>query len=175
MDEGKITVDLGDVKSFIKLDDGELEGLLMLTIAEQKRRALENNDVNALIEDGFEKGFLSTGMSKEPWLKDGLLICAGNRLDKSGTSHMCSFVHVGEDWVWDSSDKIYDEVRNIPGAKPQMRSVTIIGAYEGMKFDFITSRTRGGIHERVSSKSFIIKNGALEATKINTKKPQNHR
>lgn len=175
MDEGIIRVDIGDPLSFLEIPDAELEGLIMMSINEQKRRALAEGDINALTEEAFEKGFLSNGLPRDPWMRNGLLVCMGSRIDKSGTSHVCGFAHIGESWVWESEDKIHDTIRNIPGPKSQMRSATIVGAYEGMELDLITCRTRGGIHEMVSNKSFTIKNGELTVVTVRTPKARNHR
>lgn len=173
--QGLIQVDLGDPSTLERIEDDELGALLGLLLEEQKRRAVEAGDVNALIEEGFAKGFTAKGEAREPWMQAGLLVCPGGRLDKSGTSHTCGFVHIGEDWVWETPDKVYDEVRTIPGPRPQMRSVTVVGAYEGMEVDFITSRTRGGAHERIAAKSFVVKAGTLEAVSVRTSKASSHR
>lgn len=175
MEDGKILIDLGDPSTFECIGDDELQALVELAIGEQKSRALEAGDINALIEEGFEKGFSSVGVAKEPWMRNGLLVCMGSRIDKSGTSHICSFANVGQEWVWESVDKIHDTVRNIPGPKASMRSVTIIAAHEGMEVDLISSKTRGGMHERVSIKSYTIKNGDLVVVDVRAKKTQNHR
>lgn len=150
--------------------DIELAQLVSSAIEEQKRRALEGGDTEALVEEGFVQGFNSKGEARIPWLHSGFLVCPGSKQDRSSLNHECTFVRVNDQWVWESADKILDEVRNSPGPRPSMKSVTLILASEGLEVDVITSRTKNAVHEMKSARSYVVKNGELEL--VNTRTPK---
>jgi hypothetical protein len=153
------------------LTDLELAAVSTAVVQEQHRRALEAADIEAIVKQAFEDGFApSTGLPRDPWLHGGLLICPGSRIDKSATSHECGFVSIGERWVWESEDKVHDVVRNLPGPRPVMRSVSIVAPWEGMEVDLVISRMRTGVHTMKNARSFVVTNGKLELVATRAKK-----
>lgn len=169
-----IKLDLNDPESFERLTDDELQSVLIVGIEEQKRRSIENADFDALVEEGFEKGFTVKG-SLTPWMRSGMLVCMGYHIQTSGINHICGFININDQWVWESDDKEYDITRNVPGPKKTMRTVTLVNAYEGMKFDFIECVTKAGVHERKLARSFIIDQGEIRQVDVRaTKNPGRH-
>lgn len=152
------------------LGDVPLGNLVTLAIEEQRRRALEGGDTEALVEDGFERGFNSKGEARDPWLASGILVCPGSKVDRSALSHECTFVNVDDSWVWESPDRIHDDVRNLPGPRTVMRTVTLVLASEGMEVDMVSSKQRNGVHEMKSVRSFVVKGGKLEL--VNARAPK---
>jgi hypothetical protein len=144
------------------LDDDALTQLAALIRDEQQRRALERSDIDAVVAHAFGEGFRADGMPRDPWITGGLLVCPGTRADRSATSHECSFVTIGERWVWECEEKIHDEVRHLPGPRTTMRSITVCAVWEGMELDAIQSRMRSGVHQARQVRSFVVRNGALE-------------
>lgn len=144
-----------------QLSGAELVDLSVLLADEQRRRAVEAGDPDALTELGFQEGFTSSGLPRDPWVVDGLVICAGARIDRSGTSHDCGFVHVGEQWIWEASELVLDTIRNVAGPRPVMRSVSILAPAEGCELDLVVSRMKSGVHQMRAVRSFCFTNGAL--------------
>jgi hypothetical protein len=149
-------------------NDLELTAVAAAIIEEQHQRALEAADIDAIVKQAFQDGFTAAGMPRDPWLHGGLLVCCGTKIDKSATSHECAFVAIGERWVWESESKVYDVVRNIPGPKPIMRSVSVCTPWEGMELDLVVSRMRTGVHQMKQARSFLVREGKLElvATRV---------
>jgi hypothetical protein len=143
------------------LDDMALLVLAQEVTAEQHRRALEACDPEALVREGFSEGFTTAGMPRDPWIYNGILVCCGAKNDRSATSHECAFVSIGEKWVWECQERFYDEVRNVPGPKPIMRSVTLCAVHEGMEVDLVTSQLRTGVHTMKNVRSFQVVGGEL--------------
>jgi len=156
-------------------DDGELIHLAALISDEQRQRALQRGDLPELIDDAFDKGFGTGHKVEMPWVREGLLVAPGGKFEKSQMSHRCTFVRVQDDWVWESSQKIHDEIRHLPGAGSSMRSVTLLTLNEGDKVDVLTSRTRSGVHELLEIHSFVYHNGSIEMTTARTVRNANHR
>lgn len=156
------------------LDDAELSELITAAREELHRRRLEAADIDALIEDGFDHGFTSRGLPKDPWVRGGIVVCPGGRIDRSSFSHDCAFVHIGENWVWEAPERIHDAVRNLPGPKAQMRSVTLVVAHEGLEVDLISSTARTGVHQMKQVRSFVVRNEALELVSARAPKTRHH-
>ena len=77
----------------------------------QRQRAQARGDLDALLELGFEKGFDTSGHALAPFVVEGIIICPGSVVERSANSHECAFVHIGDDWVWESSQTLIDTVR----------------------------------------------------------------
>lgn len=156
------------------LTDQNLSELFALCKVEILERAISACDPDALVEEGFEKGFKSTGLPVRPDLRDGILICYGARIDKSASSHECGFVRIDEKWVWEADDKIIDVIRNSATRNVQMRSVTLVAVADGTKVDVVYSKARQGAHELRSCESFTVSDGKLVL--VNTRSVQpNHK
>lgn len=164
-----------DGMNLAALDEGQLIHLAALVGDELRRRALERGDLPELIDDAFERGFGSGTTVKDPWVRDGLLVAPGGKFEKSASSHRCTFVRVQDQWVWESSQRIQDEIRNVPGPGSSMRSVTLVTVNEGDKVDVLSSRTRGGVHELMEVRSFLYRGGELEMVTARTVRTSGHR
>lgn len=146
----------------VNLSDGDLSRLIIALNGEQSRRALEGAEIGALIEEGFIKGFREREGVNEPWLVQGILIAPGIKIEKSSSSHTCSFVRVDQRWVWEANDKVEDVIRYLPGARSQMRSITLVATPEGSTVDKISSKARNGVHQLVEVRSYIVRGEKLE-------------
>ncbi len=143
--------------------DAELHELVSLATQELYRRALERGDLDALIEDCFDNGFTPAGHAREPYLRDGILVCPGSIVEKSATSHDCVFVHVDTDWVWDAPQLLLDSVRKIPDrSRTHQRSVSLLSVVDGFRFEQITSSMRQGVHSMKKAASYLVADGTLE-------------
>lgn len=143
------------------MTDRELSELAAEIAVEQQERGIAAADPQALIELGFQTGFDSKGMPLPPVLEGGVLVCFGARVDKSATSHDCAFVSFDGTWVWEHDDLMEEEIRNPAAARPQMRSVSLVPVYDGMKLDFVRSEARTGIHKMKKVLSYEVQNGKL--------------
>jgi Xaa-Pro aminopeptidase len=162
------------------LDDEALRALAALVADAQRCRALDAADVDALTEYGFEQGFSSDGLPRDPFVMSGMLVCCGTRIDRSSTGHDCGFVTVtttGERscWVWESDEVCTDVIRRLPGPKPVMRSVSLLAAYEGLECDLVVSRARSGVHQMRTARSFVVRDGALVLVTARTPRVTDHR
>ena len=157
-----------------RLSDRDLADMIVVLIGEQSRRALERADVGALIEEGFKRGFEIKGVT-DPWLDQGILVAPGMKIDRSNTTHTCTFVRVDQRWVWEANDRIEDVVRHVPGPRSQMRSITLVAAPEGTTVDRISSKARNGVHELVEVRSYVVRGSELELVSARAIGPTGHR
>ncbi len=142
----------------------DLSSLAEMVRDEQMRRALEAEDLDAVISDAFDNGFDGRGMAVEPWLTPGgLLVCPGSKIHRSKQSHRCRFVAVGERWVWDAAERLGDEVRQFPQRSDSVQTVTLLAAVDGLVVDVITSKASGGAHTRESASAWEVRHGELVA------------
>lgn len=144
------------------MSDGQLSALAEQVRVEQQARAVAAADPAALCELGFAEGFKSNGLPTDPWLVGGMLVIPGARVDKSATSHECGFANLDDQWVWECEDLIEHTVRHLPGPRPQMRTVSVVAAYDGLQLDLVASKMRTGVHEMQSVRSFVVTGGSLE-------------
>ena len=165
-------VDIGNPEEIV---ESELVEAIAVLIAEQSRRSLARADVPAVIEHGFNVGFSNKGEANDPWLTDGILVAPGVKTDRSANAHTCTFVRVGQQWVWEAHDRVEDVIRNSVQAKAQMRSITLVAAPEGTSVDKITSRARNGKHELMSVRSFVVSAGQLELVSARAIRSSGHR
>jgi hypothetical protein len=142
------------------LSDAELSGLAETVAALQRERAVAQGDEAALIEEGFANGFDSKGQARDPWMRNGVLICPGVKRDSGALSHRCSFVSVEGSWVWECADVLADDVRHVVARHTEQRSVTLVAAHDGLEFDVVASKARGGAHERTGVRSFVVRGGS---------------
>lgn len=153
-----------------RLDDDGLTRLIAEALSEQHRRAVEGADIDALIEWGFANGFSTAGQPRDPSVQSGVLVVTGSRLSRGSrpnANHDCTFVSVGGVWVWEHQDLMHDVIRNLPGPKPQMLSVSLLPALEGLELDLVSSQYRQGAHRLRSSRSFQI--AAAELNLVSTR------
>lgn len=145
-------------------NDRELAATLQAITVEQHRRALENNDIGALVEEAFKTGFVKNDPTM-PWIHDGLLFCPGVLRYKSASSHDCTFVSVDTQWVWDHPGLLTDELRDVPAPHRLRHSISVVFAQEEMTLDVVSSTSRGnGPCQMKKVISFQIIDGELTQT-----------
>lgn len=156
--------------------DSQLAQTAAAILAEQHRRAVEGNDLDAVVEEAFVDGFDHSGHPKEPWMAGGLLICPGYIRYKSATSHLCAYVSVEGHWVWESARIVTDVVRQVPGPKTFKQAISIVSPEEGMRLDLVHSESKqGAACQMKKATSYQIRNGELVAVSTRTRAPQGHR
>lgn len=145
------------------LSDEDLSAVAEAVKATQIERALDAGDVDSLVLLGFRDGFSSKGVALMPWIVDSMLIVPGSLSCKIGkTSHECVFVRVGDSWSWESGDLVLDKIENTSdGQVSVQRSISVFAAFDGLEFEVIVSRFRGGGHKMVSGSSYIVKAGVI--------------
>jgi len=123
------------------LSDAQLSDVLTAAAAEMKSRALAGDTVSAVVERAFDKQ--ASLRQCDPYIDSGLLVCPGVKTTASTSSHDCVFAAIGDTWVWDYPDMVYDERRNIVvGSTPLRMSVTLVTAIPGMVVDLVRSKAR---------------------------------
>lgn len=153
--------------------DAQLAQTAAAILAEQHRRAVEDNDIAAVMEDAFVAGFDHSGHALEPWLQRGLLICPGHVRYKSATSHLCSYVSVEGEWVWESSALVTDVVRQVPGPKTFKQSVSIVVPHEGMRLDLVHSESKqGAACQMKKATSYQVRGGELVEVSTRARAPK---
>lgn len=152
----------GDVADDVgALSDIELGVLLAVCEGEMRRRAVESGDLEALVHEGFEIGFDAAGVARAPYLRGQVLVCPGSKTASSAMAHKCRFVAVGDHWVWDSPDLVADEIRG--RGRHSTASVSLLVAREGLELEVVSSKARGGAHERMSVEVYRLRDGELTA------------
>jgi hypothetical protein len=145
-----------------RLSDRELTALAEGIKAEQQCRALASEDLGALVENAFASGFDGRGMAVDPWLTPGgLVVCPGSMVQRSRQSHRCRFVAVGDAWVWESPERVLDEIRPLHDGHESLQTVTLLAGWDGLVLDVITSRCRAGAHSRDSALALEVSGGRL--------------
>lgn len=153
--------DLIDLSSVELVDDDDLARALLVVRQEILRRGVRDCDPVSLIAEAFDVGFLASGLPKDPWLRSGVLVAPGAKIDRSAMAHRCAFVRIGTHWVWEHPDLLDDSVRYLPGPQQRMQSVSLVPLADGDSVDLVEARTRSGVHELVGVRSFTIENGSL--------------
>lgn len=156
--------------------DDELAHTIADLIGEQKRRALDGGDIDAIAEEAFASvGFDRRGMPNLPYLRHGLLVCPGAKLEKSTSSHDCQFVSIESTWVWEHPDTVYDHMKTLPGGKIIRQSVTILPAFESLEYDVVESTARSGPCQMKKARSFEVRENQLVETRTRARAPEGHR
>ena len=147
------------------MDDADLSEVAQMVRDLQRDRALESEDLDAVVADAFEKGFDHRGMALDPWVTPGgLVVVPGAKIHRSRSNHRCRFAALGDVWVWDSSERIVDELRRLPDDRDSLQTVTLLAAVDGLVLDVVTSRATGGTHTRQSSVAYEVRGGELVPT-----------
>jgi hypothetical protein len=128
-----------------------------------RERARERGDLEELVEEGFREGFDAKGMPRVPWTEAGIIICPGGGVEKSATSHDCTYISIGDRWTWDSDETLLHVVRRVgAAAKSHQRTVSLLDAREGLELDVVTSKQRQGVHQLQRSTSYTVSEGTLK-------------
>lgn len=148
-----------------QMDDTDLSEVALMVRELQRSRALESEDLDAVVADGFDRGFDHRGMALDPWVTPGgLVVCPGAKIHRSAANHRCRFAAVGDNWVWECSEKLADELRRLPDDRDSIQTVTLLAAVDGLVLDVVTSKASGGRHSRQSSVAYEVRAGELVAT-----------
>ena len=167
-----------DADTVATATDLELAYTIAELLDEQRRRALAGGDLVEIANECFDtRGFDGRGTPRAAYVRDGLLVCPGAKLEKSASSHDCTFVSVDDVWVWEHGEIVLDERRQLPGGQRVIhQTVTILPALEGMEFDVVSSTARsGGPCQMKTARSFKISHGELLETRTRARAPQGHR
>lgn len=155
------------------LTDLHLGVLLAACEGEMRRRAVEQGDLDAVVDEGFRTGFTPQGEAGAPYLRGNVVVCPGSKLASSAMAHKCRFVAVGDDWVWESVDLVADEIR--PRDRHSTQSVSLLVAREGLELEVVSSKARGGTHERVAVDVYRVHEGRLEDLGRRAGRQRDHR
>jgi hypothetical protein len=163
-------------EDFSGLRDDELWDLAARVADEQRRRAVESGDIDALCAEGFDRGFDAKGHARDPVVSSGLVVCYGSLVERSAMSHECRFANLGGDWVWEHPEVIHDEIRKlVERGRHHQRSVSVLPALEGLGIDLVSSTMRQGVHHMTQVRSFQVRGGALELVNARTVRTDRHR
>ncbi|MEZ5237656.1 MAG: hypothetical protein R2716_01405 [Microthrixaceae bacterium] len=145
-----------------RMDDHDLSEVAQMVRDLQRERALLAEDLEAVVADGFERGFDHRGMALDPWITPGgLVVCPGAKIHRSRANHRCRFAAVGDTWVWESPERVVDELRRLPDDRDSIQTVTVLAAVDGLVLEVVTSKASGGRHNRQSSIAFEVRSGEL--------------
>lgn len=145
------------------LDDATLRALIADALDVQRQRAAAAGGLEALCAQGFENGFDAKGYARTPIVVGDVLVCYGSIVERSAMRHECSFVRIGDTWVWEYDDVLRDEIRKLPArGREHQRSVSLVPAFEGLAYDLITCTMQHGVHQMRHTSSFEIRGGRSE-------------
>ncbi|MFT5267147.1 MAG: hypothetical protein ACI88C_000571 [Acidimicrobiales bacterium] len=128
---------------------------------ETRRRALEQGDQQAVIDQAFDHGFGRDGMGVLPYIEGPFIVCPGAMVSKRRANHTCRFVSVNDVWIWESYELIHEEKRSSPGINEGFRAVALLPPVEGMELDVVSGRLRSGQHQVDLVVSFVVRKGEL--------------
>jgi len=144
-----------------RLDDDVLVHLAAALGDETRRRAVEQGDQQAVIDDAFDHGFGRDGMGVLPYIEGPFIVCPGAMVSKRKANHTCRFVSVNDVWIWDSYELVHEEKRSSPGTDDGFRAVALLTPVEGMELDVVSGRLRSGQHQVDLVVSFVVRKGDL--------------
>jgi len=144
-----------------KLDDDLLVHLGAAIHDETRRRAVENGDQQAIIDQAFEWAFGRDGLGSQPYLEGPFIVCPGAMVSKRQGNHQCRFISVDDTWIWESSELIHEEKRSSPGEKKGFRAVALLAPTQGLTLDVVSGRARNGMHQVDTVVSYEVRRGEL--------------
>lgn len=144
-----------------KLDDDVLHHLAAALGDETRRRAVEQGDQQAVIDQAFEHGFGRDGLGVNPYLEGPFVVCPGAMVSKRKANHTCRFVSVDDVWIWDSHELLIEEKRSSPGVHDGFRAVALLAPVEGTELDVVSGRLRSGQHQVDLVVSYVVRKGEL--------------
>lgn len=144
-----------EVVDLTALSDLDLANLGRSVADEQRRRAVEGGDLEALAEEAFAQAFAG-GRVATPWMHEGLLVCPG-RIVGTDPNHACVFCRVDDAWSWESGEHLYDRMRDaVHQGKPARQSITILAVADGSTVERVTCRCRSGQHRMTESTTYEV-------------------
>jgi hypothetical protein len=144
-----------------RLNNDVLVHLAAALADETRRRALEDGDQQAVIDQAFDHAFGRDGMGVLPYIEGPFIVCPGAMVSKSRANHTCRFVSVNDVWIWESYELIHEEKRSSPGTDDGFRAVALLPPVEGMELDVVSGRLRSGQHQVNLVVSFVMRKGDL--------------
>lgn len=154
--------------------DASISDTITDLVAEQHRRALERNDIDAIAHEAFSQQI--TVRNAVPYLVNGLLVCPGVKVMSSRTSHDCVFASIDGVWAWEHPDAVYDRmVTTTIGSRQAQVSVTIVPAHDTMTVDAVTSKARSGPCRMSAVTSLLVTNNTLTKQSSRNTAPRAHR
>ena len=158
-----------------RLDDSVLVHLAAALGDETRRRAVEQGDQQAVIDQAFDHGFGRDGLGVLPYLEGPFIVCPGAMVSKRKGSHTCRFVSVNDVWIWDSYELIHEEKRSSPGVHDGFRAVALLTPTEGLELDVVSGRLRSGQHQVDLVVSYVVRKGELvEVSQRNVAATRSH-
>jgi len=145
-----------------KLDDDVLVHLAAALADETRRRAVEQGDQQAVIDQGFDHAFGRDGLGVLPYIEGPYIVCPGAMVSKRKGNHTSRFVSVNDTWIWDSYELLHEEKRSSPGVHDGFRAIALLSPVEGMELDVVTGKLRSGQHQVDLVVSFVVRKGQLE-------------
>ena len=149
------------VRVLDRLDAAQLANVAEAIRQVQRRRAMADGDLDAIVATGFEVGFGRDGLAVLPWVEGQVVVCPGGLVSKSRTSHRCRFVSVDDVWVWESPELIREDKRSTPGVEDGFRAVALVPLLDGLTLDVVSGRARQGQHAVDRVVSYEIRSGDL--------------
>lgn len=134
------------VRVLDRLTDDDLSNVGEVVRQIQRRRAVADGDLDAIIAHGFEVGFTRDDLAVLPWVEGRLVVCPGGLVGTSRGGHRCRFVSVDDVWIWDSAELIREDKRSTAGTRDGFRAVALLPLVDGLALDVVTGRARGGQH-----------------------------
>ena len=129
--------------------------------AATRRRAVEQGDQQAVLDQAFDHAFGRDGLGVLPYLEGPYIVCPGAMVSKRKGNHTCRFVSVNDVWIWDSHELLHEEKRSSPGVHDGFRAVALLSPVEGMELDVVSGRLRSGQHQVDLVVSFVVRKGDL--------------
>jgi len=144
-----------------RLDDSVLVHLGAAVDDETRRRAVEQGDQQAVINQGFDHAFGRDGLGVLPYREGPYVVCPGAMVSKRRGNHTCRFVSVNDTWIWESHELLHEEKRSSPGVHDGFRAIALLSPVEGMELDVVRGRMRSGQHQVELVVSFVVRKGEL--------------
>lgn len=144
------------------LDDEAIVHVAEALRDEQRRRAIESGDQEAVISRAFDIGFGSDGLAIAPYVSAPFVVCPGSMVAKSKTNYRSRFINVDDCWIWESAELVREDKRSNPGSDEGFKAVALLPIIEGMALDQVTGRQRQGQYQAMKIVSYEIRGGELE-------------
>ena len=154
-----------------RLDSSVLTHLAAAIGDETRRRAVDEGDPQAVIDEAFESAFGRDGLGSFPYLEGPFIVCPGAMVSKRRGSHSCRFVSVNDTWIWDSHELVVEDKRSSPGPHAGFRAVALISPVEGTELDVVSGRMRSGEHRVEHVVSYEVRSGDLVEVSQRTVSP----
>lgn len=143
------------------LDEATISHLAEAIRDEQRRRAIESGDQDAVIDRAFDIAFGTDGMAVAPFISAPFVVCPGSMVAKSKTNYRSRFINVDDCWIWESGELVREDKRSNPGSDEGFKAVALLPVIEGMALDQVTGRQRQGQYQATKIVSYEIRGGEL--------------